>query len=299
MSKPLKLILFCLAILMSATLGSCGSSRSTTVRGSDARVRVDNNKKPNPTSQTKKTKSGHHGKKATNDVASALVNEARTWIGTPYSYGGKSRQGTDCSGFVMEVYKTVTGIDIPRNSSAQNDYCEYLDRDELEVGDLVFFSSKKSGGKIAHVGLYIGDGTMIHASSSKGVIESSLSQNYYIEHYVGAGRVPAIAQAVPPRRSKKPIKVPVIVPAEREPEKDNLAMEKVSPKQSEKTVVPKTEIALAEEPVTSVVVEPVRVTEPVAPEEPVGVSVTQTQPSSPTVSPTSVVKNAFSASVRR
>ena len=318
LSKTLKLILFCSIVAVTLSLGSCGSSRSTTVRGSDARVRVDNKKQKDREHSRRSKKTTQHGKKATKNVASALVTEARSWLGTPYAYGGKSHDGTDCSGFVMEVYKAVTGIAIPRNSGAQSDYCEDLDRDELEIGDLVFFSSKKSGGNIAHVGMYIGDGTMIHASSSKGVIESSLNQNYYVDHYVGAGRVPAIAQAVPTRRLRKENEQPAIKPVEQDPDKDNLAMVKpVSSPKAKSADMPDRQIA-------SVVPEPTPIFQPekptVAVEEPLAaldskvgpevvasdepMAVTTSQPpltvaQTQTPSPASVVKNAFSASARR
>ena len=295
LSKTLKLILFCLIVAVTLSLGSCGSSRSTTVRGSDARVRVDNKKQKDRDHSRRSKKTTQHGKKATKNVASALVSEARSWLGTPYAYGGKSHDGTDCSGFVMEVYKAVTGIAIPRNSGAQSDYCEDLDRDELEIGDLVFFSSKKSGGNIAHVGMYIGDGTMIHASSSKGVIESSLNQNYYVDHYVGAGRVPAIAQAVPTRRLRKENEQPAIKPVEQDPDKIASVVPEPPPIfQPEKpTVAVEEPLAALDSKVGPEVVasdEPMAVTTSQPP-----VTVAQTQ----TPSPASVVKNAFSASARR
>lgn len=120
--------------------------------------------------------------------ARALVDEAYSWIGTPYSYGGHSRRGTDCSGFVMEVYRRALGFTLPRTTSEQSEACTGIDRDDLRVGDLVFFRDR-SHGKIAHVGIYTGDGKFVHASSSRGVIESSLTEKYYRNHYRHGGRI--------------------------------------------------------------------------------------------------------------
>lgn len=137
------------------------------------------------------------GKSAPANVADALVAEAREWLGVPYVYGGKSRDGADCSGFLMTIYQDAAGINLPRTTTDQWMHCAPVDRDKAAVGDIMFFSSKRSGGKIAHVGMYVGNGRMIHASSSRGVVEDDLSLKYYTDHYLGTGRVPAIADATP------------------------------------------------------------------------------------------------------
>ena len=124
-------------------------------------------------------------------VRSRIVAEARSWIGTPYRYGGESRAGTDCSGMVMKVYRDVAGIRLPRNSAKQGEYCRRIKRSELLLGDLVFFSSRKGKG-INHVGIYIGNGCFVHASTSRGVIVSDLDQEYYSRTYHSSGRVPGL-----------------------------------------------------------------------------------------------------------
>ncbi len=118
-----------------------------------------------------------------------LLDEARKWLGTRYVYGGHSRSGTDCSGFVMEVYDRAASIKLPRSTTKQRDFCKSIKRSDLDVGDLVFFTSRKGRGKVSHVGMYIGDGKMIHASSSKGVIVSDLDEKYYVTNYHSSGRV--------------------------------------------------------------------------------------------------------------
>ena len=198
-NKPKLLSLLAIAALL---LAGCGSSRRAvkykkSERQGDRTEKID--RKP-------VSKSGQ-----------ALVREARKWRGVPYKYGGHSRSGADCSGFLMEVFKEAVGIRLPRSSRDQKEYCRPVRRDEMIVGDLVFFTSKNSKGKIAHVGMYIGDNRMIHASSSRGVVEDDLSLRYYVEHFNGVGRVPGLdrshstsrtdadapQQAVRPKASQK------------------------------------------------------------------------------------------------
>ena len=125
-------------------------------------------------------------------VGQKIVKEARKWLGTKYVYGGKTRKGTDCSGMVMVVYEQVTGIKLPRDSHSQQAFTEHIKRRDLTPGDLVFFASKAGGSRIGHVGIYIGQGQFIHASSSRGVIISKLDESYYARHFHSAGRVPGV-----------------------------------------------------------------------------------------------------------
>lgn len=122
-----------------------------------------------------------------------LVREAERWLGTPYRYGGSEKGvGTDCSGLTMEIYRRVAGIKIPRNSAEQQKFCRPIGRDKLSAGDLVFFSSAKGRGGVSHVGIYVDEGVFVHASSSRGVIASNLSETYYDTHFHSAGRVPGL-----------------------------------------------------------------------------------------------------------
>lgn len=170
--------------------GGCKSSRKTSRRP----YRTE---RPASTSGSKTSTPGKEEKrKLVHSTPDALIREAEKWLGTPYRYGGSERgKGTDCSGLTMEVYRTVTGLKIPRNSAAQQEFCIPMKRDKLETGDLVFFSSKKGGGRVSHVGLYVNDGVFIHASTSSGVIASHLDENYYATHYHSAGRVPGFKRS--------------------------------------------------------------------------------------------------------
>lgn len=118
-----------------------------------------------------------------------LLTEAFDWEGTPYKMGGTTRQGVDCSGFVMQAFVNSLGIQLPRTSAAQAKHCKKVKKKDLAPGDLVFFNTLGRG--VSHVGLYIGEGRFIHASSSKGVMVSDLDHKYWHKRLVKCGRVPS------------------------------------------------------------------------------------------------------------
>ncbi|MEG2218356.1 MAG: C40 family peptidase [Muribaculaceae bacterium] len=119
-----------------------------------------------------------------------LYREAQKWIGTPYQYGGHTKDGTDCSGLVMEIYLEVYNTKLQRNSAKiMSENCREISRNTLKEGDLIFFATGKNSNRISHVGLYLKDGKFIHSSSSRGVIISELEQKYYQRTFVCAGRV--------------------------------------------------------------------------------------------------------------
>jgi len=121
-----------------------------------------------------------------NSRATAVINTAKSFIGVPYVWGGATPSGFDCSGFTQYVL-AKNGISVPRTAAEQYNAGISVSKSDLRVGDLVFFTTYKAGP--SHLGFYIGDGNFIHASSSKGVTISSLSNVYYSEHYIGARRV--------------------------------------------------------------------------------------------------------------
>ncbi|MCC7303569.1 MAG: C40 family peptidase [Bacteroidia bacterium] len=108
------------------------------------------------------------------------------WIGVPYKYGGKDEGGIDCSGFVSRLQKEVYGREVNGPSWSIADNCIRIQRSELREGDLVFFSIGSA--KISHTGVYLQNNFFIHASTSKGVMISSLTENYYMKYFHSAGR---------------------------------------------------------------------------------------------------------------
>ena len=129
-----------------------------------------------------KTVSARKMAKKKSSTIDDILSEANTYIGTPYRFGGMTRSGIDCSAFVLSVYGSVTGINLPRISSAQAQEGERVEREQLEKGDLLFFQTR--GSRISHVGIVQeitqeGEIKFIHASTSKGVTISSLNEKYW------------------------------------------------------------------------------------------------------------------------
>ena len=116
-----------------------------------------------------------------------LMAVIRQWKGTPYCLGGSSKKCTDCSGFVQKVYKNVCGAKLPRVSKDQFKIGKKISRNNLTKGDLVFFAL--NGRRINHVGIYIGEDKFAHASTSRGVMISSLKKAYFKKRFVGARRL--------------------------------------------------------------------------------------------------------------
>lgn len=132
----------------------------------------------------------------------ALLTEASKWLGTSYRYGGDSRSGVDCSGLITNLYKSALSIKLPRSSAQQQEYCSRISKKDLMEGDLVFFTTGK-GSKVSHVGMYIGDGRMVHSSTSRGVIISGLDEDYYTRTFHSAGRVDSYYAMVRGKNRKK------------------------------------------------------------------------------------------------
>ena len=126
---------------------------------------------------------------SSNAQIETLIDEAKQWIGTPYVYGGQSRTGTDCSGFILEIFKKIFQIKLPRSAALQHEYAKPINLEIIAPGDLLFFTTGKSSNRVNHVGLYIGQGKMIHASSSRGVMESGITENYWKKAHHSCGRI--------------------------------------------------------------------------------------------------------------
>lgn len=202
-----KILYLAAAILLSLPVVSCHSSHTAT-HGyrpySERRNRggsADNDSKHKPDSGTGRPipqsghglvsdewarleiKLGRHDNKR-------LYKELKRWLGTPYSYAAHTcGEGTDCSGLVMEVYQTIYGVKLHRNSAKMLEVnCRIIDYDDLREGDLVFFCTNDEG-RVSHVGIYLKDSKFVHASSSRGVTVDDLRQNYYATHFHAAARV--------------------------------------------------------------------------------------------------------------
>lgn len=121
------------------------------------------------------------------DLRQQIIDYSKKLIGIKYVYGGSSTKGFDCSGFVSYVYKKF-GMTLPRASKDMGSGGTSVKKADLQMGDLVFFDTNGGLNGINHVGIYIGSGKFIHASSSIGrkVTISSLNDKYYSKTYMRA-----------------------------------------------------------------------------------------------------------------
>lgn len=119
-------------------------------------------------------------------TTNGIIATAKKYIGVPYRWGGSTASGFDCSGFVKYVF-AKQGITLPRVSRDQFKAGWAVSYNSLKSGDLVFFSTNGTG-QVSHLGIYMGKGQFIHASTSKGVTISSFT-SYWKNVYVGARRI--------------------------------------------------------------------------------------------------------------
>lgn len=153
-------LLFQTVLALTVFLSSCGSSKKLTVR------------------ETKIDK---------------VIVTARSFTGTPYRYGGTTRSGMDCSGLLLNSFEAIN-FSLPRSSEAQSKVGKEVKMKDLEPGDLVFFATGKKKRQITHVGLVTERKSkdnikFIHASSSLGVVETNIFQEYYQKRFRSARRV--------------------------------------------------------------------------------------------------------------
>ena len=134
------------------------------------------------------------GSKKKRDLrVASVIQTARSYVGTPYKYGGTTRVGLDCSALLYHAYYSVR-INLPRVSEDQAKIGEKIRLKELKPGDMVFFATGKRRNKITHAGIVTvvrsrSDIRFIHASTSLGVTESNLFSPYYIQRFKRARRV--------------------------------------------------------------------------------------------------------------
>lgn len=121
-----------------------------------------------------------------NMVKRRIIHQFNNWKGVKYQWGGTTHNGVDCSALVRNILKASSHKALPRTTGEQIEEGYSVIKNRLQPGDLVFFQTSKT---TRHVGIYIGNDQFVHASSSKGVTISSLSNIYWQQHYETARRV--------------------------------------------------------------------------------------------------------------
>lgn len=169
---------FYLLFIVTAILTSCGSSKRAKNRTAKKPERV----------VVKKQKSNRNN---ISNKAQSIIDYAKTYRGTRYKYGGNSKKGIDCSGLVYKSFGEFN-IAMPRTTTELSKTGDWVDIKKVSEGDLVFFATRKNSRKINHVGIVTdvsdGDISFIHASSSRGVMISKVSERYWYLAYVQARR---------------------------------------------------------------------------------------------------------------
>lgn len=191
--------------LFSAIMIGCGSNKqaSSTQKKKNWSVSTSTSSKNSSGSGTSQSKSAQGsssahtanckklGVSAQSSDNTKLYSECASWLGTKYKYGGTSKSGVDCSGLTYMIYKSVYGKTLTRQSAGMlSDNCTKIKKSQLREGDLVFFRTDgKRSSTPNHVGIYLKENKFIHSSTSKGVIVSDLTQEYYVTNWIAAGRV--------------------------------------------------------------------------------------------------------------
>lgn len=177
-------------------LGSCTVSKNTARRSSAPRVYHSTSGRGTQGSgaslgSAHKNNCSKLEVNASSSDNAKLYSECASWLGAKYQYGGTTKSGVDCSGFVYMVYKAVYGKTLTRQSAGMlNDNCTRINKSQLREGDLVFFRTDgKKSSTPNHVGIYLKENKFIHASTSKGVVVSDLLQSYYVTNWITGGRV--------------------------------------------------------------------------------------------------------------
>lgn len=134
-----------------------------------------------------------HKARVKEEKVEKVISTARSYMGTPYKYGGTSRAGMDCSGLLLNAFRSIN-MELPRTSEAQSKVGKVVKLKEIEPGDLVFFATGKKKKEITHVGLITDKKSkdnikFIHASTTLGVVETNIYSVYYIKRFRLARRV--------------------------------------------------------------------------------------------------------------
>jgi cell wall-associated NlpC family hydrolase len=177
-----------LLIFLSIFLVSCGSSKKSTSN----RTKTHKTTSKKTASKSSKKSSEKTTKSSGNKTTSNIIKTAKTYEGTKYKFGGTTKKGMDCSGLVYVAYGKE-GIKLPRVSRDMAKQGKSVSLKKVAEGDLLFFKTGKSKNRVNHVGIVTkiknGEVFFIHASTTLGVINSSLNENYWKKTFVEARKI--------------------------------------------------------------------------------------------------------------
>jgi probable lipoprotein NlpC len=278
-------------ILITSTFQSCGLFKTAAERNLTYRSIGSYPSKTPPAPPVMYPKDGKNEANLSRSLdassvsATSIVSMAKTFLGTPYASGGTSKEGTDCSGLVYACF-SAAGIKLPRTSRDMAEFGTPVeDKKDIRMGDLVFFDSNNAG-KINHVGMVINvavtDANFIHASSSKGVIESALMTGYWQDKHRKTVRILPIDDFNNPAKYNPSAAAAVVTPKKEVPPKKEVApttstnVPKKETTPSVKTNVPKKETTPSVN--TNVPKKEVPVTQPKTAQKPTSTNATPTTP---------------------
>jgi cell wall-associated NlpC family hydrolase len=174
-------------------LFSCGNSKRASKKKKKKKAKTEIRSQNHADKDALKTTNANTGNDSKKPDARAekVIQTAKSYIGTPYKYGGTSRAGMDCSGLVVTAFKSA-GIELPRTSKEQSQRGKPIEKKDVMPGDLVFFS-RSFNKEVSHAGIVVeaspGQAKFIHASSSKGVRIDDLYGEYWSKLFLLARRI--------------------------------------------------------------------------------------------------------------
>ncbi len=180
MIKIKKYISFILLLMFIIQFSGCKSHKKTRREKVKTHIKTRRKRAKSGKATLKKT----HGR--TNAKKTRLEKIFRKYKGVRYRYGGTSSKGFDCSGFTQKVYLEAFKKKLPRTTKSMMKIGKKVSKHRLKIGDLVFFHPTR---RYYHVGIYMGENTFIHASTSRGVMKSNLNHAYWKKHYIFARRI--------------------------------------------------------------------------------------------------------------
>ena len=187
--RYLRVQFFCLILVVLAV--SC-KSKKTAVVNHPAKQKTETSEKhvtkeDNPKEVEPKNPKEELKLETKNISDKTLVNFIGDWYGTIYKYGGSDKHGIDCSHFAARLYADVYKKTISGPASSIEPLTATVKTTDMQEGDLVFFKIEQN--KVSHVGVYVGNNKFVHASTSHGVIISSLNEAYYKKYFYKAGKL--------------------------------------------------------------------------------------------------------------